>query len=103
MVTLRKITLRRRCRSETLLVQGTFRLDMNTNRCAWFASMRLRSVRPGSPIGTAAMMGRAGDRGRRVLLQSAVLRRPSPSSDRDGGNNNRRNGVLNPVSPYSIA
>jgi hypothetical protein len=56
LVTLRKITLGRRWRSEMLLVYGTSRRVMNTNRCARLASMRLRSLRPGSPIGVAAMI-----------------------------------------------
>ena len=40
----RKITLGRRCRSETLLVYGTSRLVTNTNRYARLAAMRLRKL-----------------------------------------------------------
>src|SRR5271154_189711 len=56
---------------------------MNTNRCARFAAMRLRSLRPASPSGTAAMMrlSRRSIEVGEIVLQRDVLQRVSSSPD----------------------
>jgi hypothetical protein len=67
-----------------LLVYGTSRLVMNTTRYGLFAAMCLRSLRPGSPIGTARHEPieptlQIGE----MLCQGRVFQRVSSSSDCD--------------------
>ena len=68
LVTLRKVTLGRRCRSETLLVYGTSLLVMNANRYARFAARNGCHY----PVEPAIQVGK-------IVPQRDVLQRVPPS------------------------
>jgi hypothetical protein len=103
-VTLRKITLGRSARSETLLVGGTPRSVTNTNRCSRSRAMRRRSFsavspRRGSASTRSSLRSRSARYCRSVLSCSASRRRPMAMAR----SSRRLNAAEKASSPQSMA